>query len=232
MRVDQDISLQYIAGFFDGEGCIIIGKRYGKTKLPIYTLMTCLVNTYRPLIEELGRRFGASLSTKARVYRSGNYGNVEYKNLRRTCFQWNAASEVAEKFLRDIYPHMIIKRAEAELAFEFREHIRRYKGVHSRNQGTWLASDLYQQIQIEREAMYQKMRALKRVDHDGMETNSVDSQNGQYRAKQEGLDTLPGVCNEQVSPAKAKVCSGLNRNVESAAEMTAPHLKIVGNKSI
>ena len=45
--------------------------------------------------------------------------------------------------------------------------------------------------------------------------NSVDTQNGQYRAKQA---ERPGVCNEHVPPAKAKMCSELGRNVETLAE--------------
>lgn len=32
----------------------------------------------------------------------------------------------------------------------------------------------------------------------------------------------PGVCNEQVSPAKAKVCSELGRNAERSAETSGP----------
>ena len=35
-------------------------------------------------------------------------------------------------------------------------------------------------------------------------------------------DGLPGVCNEQVLAAKAKVCSELGRNVERSAEMSDP----------
>lgn len=44
---------------------------------------------------------------------------------------------------------------------------------------------------------------------------------GQYRTKQEQV--APGVCNEQVLSAKAKVCSELGGNVEKAAEMIASH---------
>lgn len=227
MDESRNVSLQYLAGFFDGEGCIVIGKRAPRG-LPIYTLVTCVTNTYRPLIDELSMRFGASTTQKNRIYRVDIYSN---KNI-RPCFQWHAASDVAEQFLRAIYPHLVIKRQEAELAFEFREHVRRYKYVHSQHHGSWLKSVLYQQIQIEREAMYQKMMVLKRPEFEGMVAKSGKLQTGQSRAKQESVDTSPGVCNEHGLPAKAKMCSGLNGNIESVAEMTSPHLKVVGNKTI
>src|SRR3990167_2280236 len=47
--------------------------------------------------------------------------------------------------------------------------------------------------------------------------NSVDTQNGQYRAKQ---DKSPGVCREHVPTPKGKICSDLHRNMQRLAEMT------------
>ncbi len=65
-----------------------------------------------------------------------------------------------------------------------------------------------------------------------MVAKSVDSRcpaprgaEGQYRA-----NGLVPVCNEQVLPAKAKVCSGLRRNAKKATEMIASTLKRVSNK--
>jgi len=49
--------------------------------------------------------------------------------------------------------------------------------------------------------------------------NSGNTQNGQSRAKQ---DESPGMCREQVPPAKAKICSDPRRNTGRLAEMTSP----------
>lgn len=50
---------------------------------------------------------------------------------------------------------------------------------------------------------------------------------GQYRAKRKAT-ALSCVCNEHVPATEVKMCSELGGNVESTAEMTAPHL-MVGN---
>ena len=47
--------------------------------------------------------------------------------------------------------------------------------------------------------------------------NSVDTQTGQYRAKQ---GEIPGVCREHVPTPKGKICSDLHRNMQRLAEMT------------
>lgn len=52
-----------------------------------------------------------------------------------------------------------------------------------------------------------------------MTPKSVETQNGQYRAKQAAM---PGVCNEWMGSAKAKVHSELYGNVQSSTEMIEP----------
>jgi hypothetical protein len=55
---------------------------------------------------------------------------------------------------------------------------------------------------------------------------------GQPRAKQAVItQKLPGVCNEHVPSAEAKMCSGLHRNMQRLAEMTSPAFHKVSNKS-
>jgi hypothetical protein len=53
-----------------------------------------------------------------------------------------------------------------------------------------------------------------------MLTKSVDTQTGQYRAKHHGSGH-EGVCNEQMSASKEKVCSELMGNHENEAETTS-----------
>lgn len=54
--------------------------------------------------------------------------------------------------------------------------------------------------------------------------NSGNTQTGQPRAKQ---DESPGVCNEHVPLAEAKMCSELHRNVERSAEMPDPKQVVI-----
>jgi hypothetical protein len=240
----QNISLEYMAGFFDGEGSIVISKRHFKhangDRAPWFTLVVCLVNTHLPIIEAFRSRF-ADVESRKKLYRMDKYVSKPAKHGNRKCYVWHAASDVAEDFLKAVYPYLIVKKAEAELAFEFRNHVRKYQHAHRKHSTSiegvsWLKSDLYAQIQAEREAMYYKMRVLKRptfADYDGMVTNSEKPRcpdqliaEGQPRAKQESM--TPSVCNEQVSPSKEKVCSELHGNMQSAAETSAPgKLKLV-----
>jgi len=62
-----------------------------------------------------------------------------------------------------------------------------------------------------------------------MLTKSVDTQNGQYRAKHRSFG-YEGVCNEQMSAPKGKVCSELRRNTEKAAETSVSRESGVTNR--
>mgnify|MGYP001608589095 CR=1 FL=1 len=239
----QAPSFEYLAGLFDGEGSIVISKRQYRLKhggmAPWYTLVVCVANTHLPTIVLLREMFKTKHDRK--VYRLGLSAKPRV-HPQRECYQWHAASDIAEQFLRCLYPHLRIKKEEANLAFEFREHVCRHKSDHHRfvnSRDKWFGSDVYRAIHSEREAMYLKMKALKRPifsGFDGMVANSGKLRcparkgaEGQSRAKQEAV-TLPGVCNEQVLPPKGKVCSELHRNVESTAEMTVPAPTGAGNR--
>ena len=232
-------SYQYIAGLFDGEGSITITRRYkdGKTW---YCLVTNLTNTYLPILETIRAMFDPR---NQKLVRQSLKSNHAYLTARMPCYSWQAASAVAEKFLHCIYPYLHIKKEQAELAFEFREHIAKYRhvhkigGQHRDNIEAWFASPIYTKIQSERSAMWQRMKDLKHISYpysgidektaNSVETQSHDDMEGQYRTKQEPM--VPGVCNEQVLSPKGKVCSELHGNMQSAAEMTVP-LRLVSNE--
>lgn len=59
------------------------------------------------------------------------------------------------------------------------------------------------------------------LERDGMVAKSGETENRQPRAKQV---ERPGVCNEHVPPAKAKMCSGLRGNTERMAETSIPDM--------
>lgn len=134
MRVSE-IDLAYIAGFFDGEGCVAIdlAKHAGINK---QQLTVTIVNTYKPLIDELHSHYGGSIMES-----NGRF--IAY----RLCWR----SRKAARFLQDVLPYLKIKRAEAELALEFQAHIS--SGVKGRLVTSESASY--------RERCAAKMKALK-----------------------------------------------------------------------
>jgi hypothetical protein len=101
---------KYLAGLFDGEGTVCIGRRYGKSNKG-FVLQIGITNTYEPVIRAVSQQFG------------GHIHVVERKSIRhRRCFQWYACNAQAFRFLAYVRSHLIIKRAQAELAYEWDKH--------------------------------------------------------------------------------------------------------------
>ena len=74
-------------------------------------------------------------------------------------------------------------------------------------------------LTIKKTSSVSKFHDLSSVVDEKM-ANSVDTQTGQYRAKQA---ERPGVCREHVPSPKGKICSDLRRNTETPAEMIGGH---------
>ena len=110
----RKVDLSYIAGLFDGEGCISIAKcsprRIGNS--PYYRLEVAVVmaNEYIPKLFQF--HFGG------RTYKKKG---MEYW---RQQWQWHAGSEEAVDFLKAILPYLRLKRDEAKLALEFQSNKR------------------------------------------------------------------------------------------------------------
>ena len=103
----------YLAGFFDGEGCIHIArysidtKRRGKS--PFFQLSLILGNTDKTILEHIRSIFGA-----------GNIQCTKGKNDKtRSYYQWRIHGRKALEFLELLKPYLILKKEEAALAIEF-----------------------------------------------------------------------------------------------------------------
>ena len=93
-----ELSREYIAGFFDGEGCVVIGKTGPRE----HELAVTLTNNNRLILD-----------TVAAIYP----GAV---NKNRDSFIYRCGHAAAERFLRDIKPFVIVKATQVSLALEFR----------------------------------------------------------------------------------------------------------------
>ena len=117
----MDLDIRYVAGLFDGEGWITIvkqrlgGYRQYHSDYVRYQLVAGIGMTHRPIIHILHRQFGGGFtinaSAKAKQPKS------------RTGYQWKTSSGAAAEFLSLIYPHMVVKKEEAEIAILFQQHI-------------------------------------------------------------------------------------------------------------
>jgi len=107
----------YIAGLFDGEGCISLTKcsrikeRY---KTPTFTLRARIRMTDSNIINWLyitigGNYYGERNPTSRRI-KSPNG---------KPYFEWGVAGRNAIEFLKQIYPYLKVKHLQAEIAFKF-----------------------------------------------------------------------------------------------------------------
>lgn len=114
-KIKDKAILAYAAGIIDGEGCIIIGK--GKPKgLRLtyqYSLRVTVGMSVPIAIDWLKNNFGGSIKYRA---------NGKYKPI----YHWSVLSIQAEGFIKIILPYLKVKRKEAELALEFRNHMNNY----------------------------------------------------------------------------------------------------------
>lgn len=98
----------YIAGIIDGEGSIMVLPKRG----------TCIIkvsvsNTYQPLVDWLQEVTGVGSVV---VQRRASERHSE-------CRYWQCYSDAAGSILKQILPHLRIKRAQAELALSVQERL-------------------------------------------------------------------------------------------------------------
>lgn len=113
-------SLEYIAGFFDGEGGLNISyctkkrTKKGSTGKEIYhakwRYIIYITNTNIEVLQKIKEVLDGSISKISK-----NKGTKNSKQAYRLCFYGNKAKE----FLNKVYPYLIIKKERATLMLEF-----------------------------------------------------------------------------------------------------------------
>jgi hypothetical protein len=152
-RVDitniDSVVLSYIAGFFDGEGTIII-KNQGNS----YVLNCGVWQVDRTPLDYVALYFGGNV----RIRRRQGNGNDQWV--------WQASSIHAADFLTAIEPYLIVKKAQATVAI-------RFQSLSSSNYSKHRLSESELAI---REAERILIKALKHVDVDSS-VNKVTTKN-------------------------------------------------------
>jgi|SRR5271166_4095902 len=100
MAIDENkITPQWLAGFFDGEGCVSCYLAKGVMKLDVF-----VAQSHRPIIETIGRIFGE----RPRVH----------CKTKRICYSLHFSGRGCRPFLEYIKDHVIVKREQVFLALE------------------------------------------------------------------------------------------------------------------
>lgn len=106
--------LAYLAGFFDGEGCIQLHKANAsgraRSKAAGTALSISVVNTVIAPLYEAQAYFGGTVRRK-----------VPSKCGRKPVFYWMLHGKKAAHFLSQIVAHLVVKKQQAEAALTFAE---------------------------------------------------------------------------------------------------------------
>lgn len=98
-----DTAKAYIAGIIDGEGCIAI-TRSGTH----YNIRVVIKTTSEPLAKWLIESTGLGQRIQ--------YRKDKRKTERLPCFEWRVFSNQALSLLAAVYPYVVVKRQQAEIA--------------------------------------------------------------------------------------------------------------------
>ena len=111
----QEEQKSYIAGLFDGDGCITIRKYFPKKmKSPSYCAHISLINCNKSILLFLKKQFGGCVTLLSRN-----------KNpLWNNCYQLQISSDKGINFIKFFYNFLVIKQEQASLIIEFQKEIR------------------------------------------------------------------------------------------------------------
>lgn len=145
------LDIRYVAGLFDGEGWVRADDskktQKGHTRRS-YQMVVGIAMTERPLIEMLHAKFGGNFSV--RKHPSPTH---------RPCFSWTAASNIALAFLRQVEPHLIVKKEQARLAILLQEHVLANKHIMN---GYGKTAEMRAPLYAYRAELADQIKALKR----------------------------------------------------------------------
>jgi hypothetical protein len=147
------ITLAYLAGFVDGEGSIAITKRGGSSKWRTspYSLSLTVAQINPEPLYLLKQVFGGSLNRYD--HRKANH---------RLYYSWSVSSRQAAKTIKVLYPYLLVKKDEAEVALSFASTM----GNNERD-----ITGAFRKIPSEiielRESMYYHLQDLKKRTFDG-----------------------------------------------------------------
>ena len=142
----RNISTEYLAGFIDAEGCLMIARskdrRYPR---PQYRARVCVSNTNRAILEDVQRAYGGILVNQAA--RKAGW---------KTAYQLVWGDRMEEQVLPLVVPHLRLKREQAMVILRLIRHKKRTRQGRDKN-GFAPFSD---EVMAFREALYKQMREL------------------------------------------------------------------------
>lgn len=146
----DDLFLAWAAGFFDGEGCVLVEMSKEKECRHGYrtSLHTTVTQTSVPCLQLFLERFGGSIVTTENKTPSGRRWAVQYR--------WSVRNEKALQFLQAIEPFVVVKKEQVQAALKYplyNKDGRKYGNIANP------IPDNVMKARIDLRAMLQKIRA-------------------------------------------------------------------------
>lgn len=204
------MNIAYLAGLIDGEGCITIYRHKiseCRDDHFAYRIVVQIGMVHKPLVKMLHKEFG------------GSYGEKKPRDLtRRPYAVWGVRGQRCIDLLHKCLPYLVAKKAEAEFAIKFWED--KFVHPHGGRMKGFSGPDR-EALKAKREWYRQTLKEMKKYSYGSFwDSGEVGGSPDRTIPNQAG-EQSPGVRNEHGPDAKAKMCSELGGNVETAAEKSA-----------
>lgn len=118
----SDTELAYTAGIIDGEGNIGIYPNTTKNGYPVFRLRVRVNNTNEWIIHWLQEKYAGSIGITSRKENSYRW---------KDAWWWTVSCRKAGEFLEAIFPYLIIKKPQAELAIKFQHQMSSNRGKNT-----------------------------------------------------------------------------------------------------
>ena len=103
-HLDTDL-LRYLAGYFDGEGCVTVLRNRGNRP----GLRICIVSADKNVLELFSRTFNERAYDVTKTH-------IRSTNLKKRIYRWSVSGPRALPILRALEPYLVAKRKQAILA--------------------------------------------------------------------------------------------------------------------
>ncbi len=107
---EKKLSIEYIAGLVDGDGSIRIGLNNKKGR-NMWESSISVDNTHRGVLERLMEELGGTIVTMKK--------RITIERGLRADYRWRLNGKKAVPLLKQLLPHLIVKKEQVELLIEF-----------------------------------------------------------------------------------------------------------------
>ena len=144
------IFLAWAAGFFDGEGCVLVEQsKEARCKHGVRTsLHATVTQTSLPCLHKYVDVFGGNIVTNEHVTPNGRRWSVQYR--------WSVRNEKAVNFLTAIQPYSVVKAEQIAVALRY--PLVAKNGKKYGNQGNPIPDEVMK-ARLEVREMLQRIRA-------------------------------------------------------------------------